>query len=159
MKEVLTPQQAPPLAAELRSHVTSPPVVPYVLDPIPQRPRTPKPPGPLVGDTIWYEDSELKRRHRELVKAGMEQARKLGKRIGRPPVTEREGFAERFREVVERIWTDGLSHRQAAKELNIGFATLKRLMDGDMPPTVTTRTPRRTLLPSKTGQYTPERGH
>ena len=58
---------------------------------------------------IWYEDSELKRRHRELVKAGMERARKLGKRIGRPRVTERDGFAERFTEVVERIGSGSLS--------------------------------------------------
>jgi DNA invertase Pin-like site-specific DNA recombinase len=105
---------------------------------------------------IWYEDSELKGRHRELVKAGMERARKLGKRIGRPPVTERDGFVERFREVVERIGPGGLSRRQAARELDIGLATLKRLLDAGEPPAVLTKTPLRTLLPSVAGRYMPQ---
>lgn len=60
---------------------------------------------------------------------GMERARKLGKRIGRRSVTERDGFAERFTEVVERIGPGGLSHGQAARELDIDFATLKRPLD------------------------------
>ena len=105
---------------------------------------------------IWYEDSELKGRHRELVKAGMERARKLGKRIGRPPVTERDGFAERFIEVVKRIWPGGLSHRQAARELDIGFATLKRLLEAGEPLAVATKTLLRTLLPSVAGRYMPQ---
>jgi putative DNA-invertase from lambdoid prophage Rac len=33
---------------------------------------------------------------RERVKAGMERARKQGKRIGRPKVTDRRGFTKRF---------------------------------------------------------------
>ena len=57
----------------------------------------------------------------------------MGKRIGRPRVTEREGFPQQFAAVVERIGSGGLSLRQAAKELNIGFATLKRLLDPGMP--------------------------
>ena len=86
----------------------------------------------------------------------MERARNLGKRIGRPPVTERDGVAGRFREVVERIGPGGLAHRQAARELNVGFATLKRLLDADGPPAVATRPPRPTLLPSVNGRYMPE---
>ena len=128
-EEVLTPQEAPPLAAELRSHVTSPPVVPYVLDPIPTRPQVPKTPGPLAGETIWYEDPGRKSLHRELVREGMERARQGGKRIGRPRVSDEAGFEERFSEVVERIETGELSRRKAALELEIGYATLKRLLD------------------------------
>jgi hypothetical protein len=105
---------------------------------------------------IWDEDSELKGRHRELVKAGMERARKLGKRIGRPPVTERDGFAERVTEVVDRIGPGGLSHRQAARELDIGFATLKGLLEAGEPLEVATKTPLRTLLPSVAGRYMPQ---
>ena len=112
-------------------------------------------PGKQSSPSIWYEDSELKRRHRELVKAGMERARNLGKRIGRPRVTERDGFDERFRAVVERIGPGGLSHRQAARELDIGFATLKRLLDTDEPSAAATRSPRPTLLPSLAGRYMP----
>lgn len=57
------------------------------------------------------------------------EARLRGKRIGRPKVTEQEGFLPRFEAVVERIGTGGISRRQAAKELDIGYATLKRLLD------------------------------
>ncbi len=128
-EEVLTPQQAPPLAAELRSHVTSPPVVPYLLDPIPSRPQVPKSPGPLAGETIWYEDPTRKQLHRELVLAGMERARQGGKRIGRPRVSDQPGFQQRFSEVAERIESGELSRRKAALELEIGYATLKRLLD------------------------------
>lgn len=64
--------------------------------------------------------------------------------------------AVRFREVVERIGPGGLSHRQAARELDIGFATLKRLLEAGEPPTVATKPPRPTLLPSVNGRYTPE---
>lgn len=111
--EVLTPQQAPPLAAELRSYIDSPPVVPYVLDPIPP-PRIPKPPGPLARETIWYEDPSKKQIHSDLVRAGMERARQSGKRIGRPRVSGEPGFESRFSEVVERIETGELSWRKAA---------------------------------------------
>ena len=156
---VLTPSEAPALAASLRAQVN---VMPQEMSPSPEQ--TPEwerqPPTPTLGTqsspTIWYEDSELKRRHRELVKAGMERARKLGKRIGRPPVSERDGFAERFRQVVERIGPGGLSHRQAASELDIGFATLKRLLDAGEPLAVATKTPLPTLLPSVAGRYLPQ---
>ena len=86
----------------------------------------------------------------------MERARKLGKRIGRPKVTERDGFAERFAEVVSRIGPDGLSPRQAARELDISLSTLRRLSDLDKPPAVITRPPRPALLPSANGRYMPE---
>ena len=105
---------------------------------------------------IRYADSNLKGRHRELVKAGMERARKLGKRIGRPPMTERDGFAEQFREVVERIGPGGLSHRQAARELDIGFATLMRLLEAEGSPASNRQTPLPTLLPSAAGRYMPQ---
>ncbi len=61
----------------------------------------------------------------------MERARLEGKRIGRPKVIEQEGFLQRFQEVVSRIGEDGISRRQAARELNIGYATLKRLLDAN----------------------------
>jgi len=85
-----------------------------------------QPPQPKI---IWYVDPEMKRAHRDLVKAGMEKARKLGKRIGRPRVTERPEFIHQFLAVRERINTDELSKRKAAKELDIGYATLVRLLD------------------------------
>ena len=68
---------------------------------------------------------------RERVKAGMERARRQGKRIGRPKVTDRRGFKNRFGAVLERLRAGDISRRKAAKELNIGYATLKRLLDAE----------------------------
>ena len=128
-KEVLTPQEAPPLAAELRSYINAPPVVPYELDPIPERTRVPKPLGPLAGETVWYEDPDRKQTHRDLVLAGMERARRNGKRIGRPRLSDMPGFEENFKEVAELIEEGTLSRRKASLKLGIGYATLKRMLD------------------------------
>ena len=66
---------------------------------------------------------------RERVKAGMDRARRQGKQIGRPKVTDRRGFNRRFNEVLDRLTAGKISRRKAAKELGIGYATLKRLLD------------------------------
>ena len=134
-ERILTPQEAPPLAPELRAQVVAGPVVVALPDPDPtdwipeERPSVSAPRGPLAGETIWYQDSTRKQLHRGLVVAGMERARQQGKRIGRPQVGERPGFEQRFTAVVERIGPGGISQNQAARELGIGCATLKRLLD------------------------------
>ena len=134
-EQILTPQEAPPLAVDLRTQVAAGPVVAALPDPDPtdwrpkERVRASVPPGPLAGETIWYEDPARKQVHRTLVRAGMEQARLQGKRIGRPRVSERPEFEQRLAKVVERIGPEGISRRQAARELGIGYATLKRLLD------------------------------
>ena len=133
--QILTPQEAPALASELRSRVTAGPVMAVLPDPDPtdwrpnQRVRALVLPGSLAGETIWYEDPARKQVHRDLVLAGMEQARQRSKRIGRPRVSERPEFEQRFTAVVERIGPEGISRNQAARELGIGYATLKRLLD------------------------------
>ena len=66
---------------------------------------------------------------RERVKAGMDRARRQGKHIGRPKVTDRKGFNRRFDDVLHRLTAGEISRRKAAKELGIGYATLKRLLD------------------------------
>jgi DNA invertase Pin-like site-specific DNA recombinase len=66
---------------------------------------------------------------RERVKAGMERARRQGHRIGRPRVTDRRGFKASYGAVLERLDQGLVSRRKAALELNIGYATLKRLLD------------------------------
>ncbi|MBM2824773.1 MAG: Site-specific recombinase [Dehalococcoidales bacterium] len=66
---------------------------------------------------------------RERVKAGMDRAKKQGHRIGRPRVMDRRGFKERFGAILERLTQGKGSRRQAAIELGIGYATLKRLLD------------------------------
>jgi DNA invertase Pin-like site-specific DNA recombinase len=70
---------------------------------------------------------------RERVKAGMDRARKQGHRICRPRVTERKGFNQTFGAVLERLRRGEISHRQAARDLKIGYATLKRLLDNQNP--------------------------
>ena len=66
---------------------------------------------------------------RERVRAGMDRARRQGKRIGRPRVTDRRGFSRRFGAILERLAAGEMSRRRAAMELGIGYATLKRLLD------------------------------
>jgi DNA invertase Pin-like site-specific DNA recombinase len=68
---------------------------------------------------------------RERVKAGMDRARRQGHRIGRPRVTDRRGFSGRFKTILERLRAEEISRRAAARELGIGYATLKRLLDAE----------------------------
>ena len=68
---------------------------------------------------------------RERVKAGMDRARKQGRQIGRPSVWHRKGFKKRFGAVLERLRAGDISRRQAARELDVGYATLKRLLESE----------------------------
>jgi transposase len=128
--KTLTPREAPPLATELRARAEeiSQHGLP-VINPEPDIVAHDFCPKEARHSVIWYEDSEMKRIHRELVKAGMERARQQGKRIGRPQVVERPEFEQHFTAVMESVRLGLLSRRQAAKELAIGYATLKRILD------------------------------
>ena len=136
-EQLLSPQDAPPLAAELRVQVAAAPLVATIPDSdptptywrSPQRAKAPVIPGPLAGETIWYEDPARKQLHRDLVLAGMERARQQGKRIGRPRVKERPEFEQRFRAMLGRLDLEEISRSQAARELGIGYATLQRLLE------------------------------
>jgi transposase len=136
--KLLTPMEAPPLAATLRAVAVTDPMNSYlamqadidISDRISrERAKATKRYFGLGWDGDWYHNDSKKCIHRDLVKAGMERARQQGKRIGRPKVTERPEFLQRFASVVESIGPTGLSRRQAAKKLAIGYATLKRLLD------------------------------
>ena len=52
-----------------------------------------------------------------------------GIKIGRPRFTGRDGFDRRFGAILERLIGGDISRCQAAKELHIGYPTLKRLLD------------------------------
>ena len=137
--KLLTPQDAPPLAATLREKARTVAAHPPRWEdlypappPRPMRPKAPRPPGPLAGDAIWYEDPLRKDKHRELVRAGMERARQAGTHLGRPRVLDRDGFLGRFVTVMERVSEGTLSRRQAAAELEVGYASLKRLIDAGL---------------------------
>jgi hypothetical protein len=134
--KILTPGEAPPLATTLRALAAAPPqgesgarMTMDMPDPTAEGPKTNKQRTGLGWESEWYRDESRKCMHRELVRAGMERARQQGKRIGRPRVSERPDFLQRFAAVMERVDLDLLSRRQAAKQLNIGYATLKRLLD------------------------------
>lgn len=127
--KVLTPQEAPPLAATLRASAAALPYE-YVAAEVyadDEEPKVPKQIG-LGWGGDWYRDDTRKCQHRDLVMAGMERARQEGKQIGRPRVTERPGFTTLMKDVRERFSLGELSIRQAAKELGIGHATFKRLI-------------------------------
>ncbi len=66
----------------------------------------------------------------ERTRAGMDRARRQGRRVGRPPVTARPGFAERWSEVRPQIEAGMVTHAAAARRLGIGHATLLRLVEG-----------------------------
>lgn len=139
--KILTPGDAPPLAASLRAIVAMFPANGLAIQgdtdmsgPPEELAVAKKQPAGRGWNGDWYREESTRCMHRDLVLAGMERARQEGKRIGRPKVTERPEFAERFAAVVERIGPGGLSRRQASKELDIGYATLKRLLDAQSPP-------------------------
>jgi len=132
--KILTPQDAPPLAATLRAKAKDNPDYPALWkEPKPTKPRKARERrhrlGPLAGDTIWWEDPVRKKIHSELTRAGLERARQAGKRVCIHKVEEREGFAEKFALVLVQLEQKAITHRQAAEELNISGPTLKRVLD------------------------------
>jgi transposase len=143
--KILTPQDAPPLAATLRAQVKDLQAHPALWkEPPPPRVRKRKRRyrkyiGPLTGDTHWTEDPVRRIKHSELTKAGMERARQAGQQIGVIPVEEREGFTERFLPVLAQLEQKVITRKQAARALGISGPTLKRILDGQ--PTPTRQTP------------------
>jgi len=147
--KILTPQDAPPLAATLRAKAIDKPYYPALWkEPKPTKPHKARERrhqnriylGPLAGDGIWYKDPVRKNKHRELTRAGMERARQEGKLIGVLPVERREGFAEKFALVLVQLEQKAITRRQAAEELGISGPTLKRVLDDYLAAT------RRTLI-------------
>jgi transposase len=131
--KTLTPLEAPPLALQLRNqaNATTSQIKPWYTEPDPKPKKEPA--LKAQAGTIWWEDSDLRHLHREMVKAGMARAREHGKRIGRPRVTERPEFIQRFAHIRECLNRGEISRRRAAKELGIGYATLARLMESSAP--------------------------
>jgi len=139
--KILTPQDAPPLAATLRAQAND--ILSYPA--LWKEPPPPKPPkvrrwrkrnrkwvGPLAGDGNWLDDPVRRNKHRELTRAGMERARQAGKQIGVLPLKERQGFAERFAPILAQLEQKAITRKQAAKELGIASPTLKRILDSDL---------------------------
>jgi len=139
--KILTPQDAPPLAATLRAKAKETPDYPALW----KEPPPPKPPrvriyrkrkrvwiGPMENDRFWWKDPVKKIKHSELTKAGMERARQAGKLIGVLRVEDREGFAEKFATILPLLEQKAITRKQAARELGISGPTLKRVLDDYM---------------------------
>ena len=124
---VLTPGEAPPLAAALRDMAMLPLPAPVYET---EETENEKPaPLQLKHRNIWYEDSELRRLHGELTKTGMIRARERGKQLGRPKVDDIPGFEQRFASIFKRIASGEITRTQGAKELAMSPGTLKRVLD------------------------------
>lgn len=67
----------------------------------------------------------------ERTMAGMDRARRQGKRIGRPSVRSRPGFQERWQAVRAELLSGAISKGEAARRLKVGHATLLRLLQPD----------------------------
>ncbi len=72
------------------------------------------------------------------VREGMAHARRQGKAIGHPRVTDRPGFPERWARVAAELAAGRLSQRQAGRRLRVGQGTVARLLraapQGEPPP-------------------------
>ena len=88
----------------------------------------------LAHRTSWKTTTALKRGLAASSRSRfqLDRARREGRRIGRPKVTDRRGFQRRFGAILERLSLGGISRSHAARELGIGYATLKRLLDAHL---------------------------
>ena len=140
-EKILTPQDAPPLAATLRAKAKETLDYPALW----KEPPPPKPPrvriyrkqkrvwiGPMENDRFWWKDPVKKAKHSELTKAGLERARQAGKQVTTLKVEEREGFTEKFAPVLEQLERKAITRKQAASELGVSGPTLKRVLDDYM---------------------------
>ena len=66
---------------------------------------------------------------RERVVAGMDRARRQGKRIGRPRVSDQKGFKDRFARLLPAVLDGEKSVGQAAEELGISRRSFRRYMN------------------------------
>ncbi len=84
------------------------------------------------GEALYYITAAYAQLERgilaERVRAGMERARRQGRRLGRPGGTRQEGFSERWRELAPRIHARAISRRRAARLLGVSRATVDRLL-------------------------------
>ncbi len=89
---------------------------------------------PQYGEALLRQVDEARLAwHSQCIKEGMERARQRGQQIGRPRVSEGYRLRPDFVIAQARIRQGDLTVGRAAKELGIGYATLKRLLDSTTP--------------------------
>jgi DNA invertase Pin-like site-specific DNA recombinase len=64
----------------------------------------------------------------ERVRAGMDRARRQGRRLGRPGGTRTDGFEERWTALRPRVLAGEVGRREAARVLGVAPSTLRRLL-------------------------------
>ena len=69
---------------------------------------------------------------RERVVAGMDRARRQGKRIGRPRVSDEKGFEDRFARILPAVASGEISICQAAEEIGISRRSFRRYMNSEL---------------------------
>ncbi|HEV2438838.1 MAG TPA: recombinase family protein [bacterium] len=84
------------------------------------------------GEALYYITAAYAQLERgilaERVRAGMNRARREGRHVGRRGGPQRDGFAERWRELAPRIAAGALSQRRAAQTLGVSRSTVHRLL-------------------------------
>jgi len=136
--KILTPQEAPPLAATLRAKAKYNHDYPALWkEPKPTKPRIARERrhqnrvyiGPLVGDGTWWKAPARRKIHSALTRAGMERAKQAGKCVHVHKVEDRAGFTEKFALALAQLEQRTITRRQAAEKLGISGPTLKRVLD------------------------------
>ncbi len=84
------------------------------------------------GEALYYITAAYAQLERgilaERVRAGMDRARREGKRLGRPGGTRRDEFEERWAELRPRVLAGLVGRREAARILGVAPSTLRRLL-------------------------------
>ena len=84
------------------------------------------------GEALYYITAAYAQLERgilaERVRAGMDRARREGKRLGRPGGTRRDRFEERWAELRPRVIAGMVGRREAARLLGVAPSTLRRLL-------------------------------
>ncbi len=84
------------------------------------------------GEALYYITAAYAQLERgilsERVKAGMARAKQQGKTLGRPGGTHAIGFRAKWHEVEGQVRSGQLSKSEAARELKVGRATIRRLL-------------------------------
>ena len=89
----------------------------------------------VFGEALFYITMAYAQLERgilsERTKAGLERARRQGRRIGRPPVLSRPGFSDKWAIVRAELVSGAISRGEAARRLRCGYATVLRLLEAD----------------------------
>jgi DNA invertase Pin-like site-specific DNA recombinase len=87
------------------------------------------------GEALYYITAAYAQLERgilaERVRAGMDRAKRQGKRLGRPGGTSREGFTGRWQEFRLRVLAGEMSRRQVAQALGVSRSTVIRLLQAE----------------------------